>query len=242
MPCPGRVRNVSGLKIPSPIRNATKRAPEIDRADRWTEEPLGLVRLVVGTIALVWTVIAVALALSGADPRALELVAALWAIYGLTVGFLSGVLEPVIDGLFRVISSVGVVRVGGGYSAIEALAARGHLQAAADAYAERARDKSQRVDATLRRAALLSGPLQQPETAAIELDNLRQGAPLRPRDDFRVGLALVELYEKDLNNPGRAMTELRRLIDRFPTAQGARRLRVALASLKTQRFGDGPRV
>jgi hypothetical protein len=194
------------------------------------------VRLVIGTIALAWTVIAALLAISGADPRAFQLVVALWAIYGLTVGFLSGVLEPVIDGFFHLVSNVGVVRVGGGYSAIEALAARGHLQAAADAYAERARDKSQRIDATLRRAALLTGSLGQPQTAAIELDNLRTGTPLKPRDDFRVGLALVELYEDDLKDPGRAMAELRRLIDRYPTAQGARRLRVALARLKSKRF------
>jgi hypothetical protein len=196
---------------------------------------LGLVRLVVGTIALAWTVITALLAISGADPRAFELVVALWAIYGLTVGFLSGVLEPVIDGFFHLVSNVGVVRMGGGYSAIETLVARGHLQAAADAYAERARNKSQRVDATLRRAALLAGSLGQSETAAIELGNLRSG-PLKPRDDFRVGLALVEVYEDDLEDPGRAMAELRRLIDRYPTARGARRLRVSLANLKSKRF------
>jgi hypothetical protein len=225
------------LKISSPIRSAIDRADlRADRAGRWTEEPLGLVRLVVGTIALVWTLIAILLAVTGADPRVLQLVGALWAIYGLTVGFLSGVLEPVIDGFFHVVSNFGIVRVGGGYSSIETLVARGHVQAAAEAYAERARDKAQRVDATLRRAALLSGPLGQPETAAIELDNLRATGSLRPRDDFKVGLALVELYENDLNNPGRAMAELRRLIDRYPTAQGARRLRVALASLKSERF------
>jgi hypothetical protein len=231
------------LSLLSPFRSATKRVtPEVNRADRWTEEPLGLVRLVVGTIALVWTVIAVLLTLTGADPRALQLVGALWAIYGLTVGFLSGILEPVIDGFFHLVSNVGIVRVGGGYSGIETLAARGHLQAAADAYAERARNKPQRVEATLRRAALLAGSLGQPETAAIELDNLRAGGPLPPRDDFRVGLALVELYEQDLKDPGRAMAELRRLIDRYPTAQGARRLRVALAGLKAERFaGDKPR-
>jgi hypothetical protein len=226
------------LKLPTQIRTAIDRAtPAVDRAHRWTDEPLGLVRLVVGTIALVWTIIALLLAITGADPRALQLVGALWAIYGLTVGFLSGVLEPVIDGFFHVVSNFGIVRVGGGYSAIETLAARGHLQAAADAYAERARDKSQRVDATLRRAALLAGPLGHPETAAIELDNLRATARLPPRDDFRVGLALVELYEDDLKDPGRAMAELRRLIDRYPTARGARRLRVALANLKSDRFG-----
>ena len=231
------INNLQGLKLPSPIRSAINRGTSgVDRADRWTEEPLGLVRLVVGTIALVWTIIAIGLAITGADPRALQLVGALWAIYGLTVGFLSGVLEPVIDGFFHLVSNVGIVRVGGGYSAIETLTSRGHFQAAADAYAERARDKSQRVDAMLRRAALLAGPLGQPETAAIELDNLRASGPLRPRDDFRVGLALVELYEQDLKAPGRAMTELRRLIDRYPTAQGARRLGVALASLKSERF------
>jgi hypothetical protein len=237
LPDTAPIPNLPDLKILSPIRSAINQAdPRADRAGRWTEEPLGLVRLVVGTIALVWTVIAVLLAVTGADPRVLQLVGALWAIYGLTVGFLSGVLEPVIDGFFHVVSNFGIVRVGGGYSAIETLAARGHLQAAADAYAERARDKAHRVDATLRRAALLSGSLGQPETAAIELENLRAGGPLRPRDDFRVGLALVELYEQDLDDPGRAMGELRRLIDRYPTSQGARRLRVALANLKSERF------
>jgi hypothetical protein len=225
------------LKLPSPIRTVIDRAAlPLNRAYRWTEEPLVLVRLVVGTIALVWTLIAVLLALTGADPRVLQLVGALWAIYGLTVGFLSGILEPVIDGFFHLVSNFGIVRVGGGYSSIETLVARGHVQAAAEAYAERARDKAQRVDATLRRAALLAGSLGQPETAAIELDNLRAAQPLRARDDFRVGLALVELYEQDLRDPGRAMAELRRLIDRYPTAQGARRLRVALASLKSERF------
>jgi hypothetical protein len=63
---------------------------------------------------------------------------------------------------------------------------------------------------------------------------------LSRRDDFRVGLALVELYEHHLADPGRAMAELRRLIDRYPTAQGARRLRNALADLKAQRYASEP--
>lgn len=214
----------------SPLRSA------FDFAYRSTEEPLGLVRLVVGTIALVGTILAVVLALTGAEPRALELVGALWAIYGLVVGFLSGVLEPVIDGFFQLLANVGLIRTGGGYSAMETLVARGHVQAAADAYAERARNRPERVEATLRRAALLAGALGQPETAAVELDSLR-AASLSSGDDFRVGLALVDLYEHQLNEPGRAMTELRRLIDRHPTARGARRLRAALNELKAQRYG-----
>lgn len=201
---------------------------------RWTEEPFSLVRVIVGIIALLGTILAVVLAIVTRDLRMLELVGALWAIYGLTVGFLSGLLEPAIDGFFQFLANVGLVRVGGGYSSIETLVVRGHYQAAADEYAERARNHPDRVEATLRRAALLAGPLGQPETAAVELDSLR-AAPLSRRDDFRVGLALVDLHEDQLHDPGRAMAELRRLIDRYPAA--AHRLRAALRELKAQRYG-----
>jgi hypothetical protein len=211
----------------------------LDSAYRPTEEPLGLVRLVVGSIALIGTVLALIVALVQREPRALELVGALWAVYGLVVGFVFGILEPVIDGFFQLMANVGLIRPGVGYSEIESLAARGHSEAAAEAYAERARNHSERAEATLRRAALLAGPLGEPETAAVELDSLR-AAPLSKRDDFRVGLALVELYEHHLGDPGRAMTELRRLIDLYPTAQGARRLRAALGELKVERYGGRP--
>lgn len=170
------------------------------------------------------------------EPRALQLVGALWAVYGLVVGFTSGVLEPVIDGLFNVLTNIGLVRAGGGYSAIEAMVARGNLAAAAEAYAERARNPRERVDATLRRAKLLAESLASAETAALELDNLRTTGRLSSRDDFKIGLALVELYEQHLGDPGRAMAELRRLIDRHPSARDARRLRTALTELKSQRF------
>ncbi|HEU5305297.1 MAG TPA: hypothetical protein VFU40_11680 [Gemmatimonadales bacterium] len=207
----------------------------LQRAARFAEEPLGLVRLVVGVMALMGTFIAVILGVT-TEPRALQLVGALWAVYGLVVGFTSGVLEPVIDGLFNVLTNIGLTRAGGGYSAIEALVARGNLAAAAEAYAERARDPRERVDATLRRAKLLAESLASAETAALELDNLRTTGPLSSRDDFKVGLALVELYEHHLGDPGRAMAELRRLIDRHPSARDARRLRTALTELKSQRF------
>jgi hypothetical protein len=192
------------------------------------------VRVVIGAFALIGTLIAVIVGIT-AEPRMLQLVGALWAVYGLVVGFTSGVLEPVIDGLFNVLSSVGLMRSGGGYSAIETLVARGHLTAAADAYAERARNPGERVNATLRRAELLAKSLASAETAVVELDGLRSH-PLSSRDDFRVGLALVELYENHLDDPGRAMAELRRLIDRHPSIRDARRLRTALAELKSERF------
>jgi hypothetical protein len=203
---------------------------------RWSDEPFGMVRLVVGAIVLLGTLLAVTLAVATHDLRMLELVGALWAIYGLMVGFLSGVLEPVIDGFAQLMANVGLVRAGAGYSSIETLAVRGHYQTAADEYGDRARNPGERVEATLRRAELLAGPLAEPETAAVELDSLR-AHPLSAGDDFRIGLALVDLYEHQLNDSSRAMSELRRLIDRYPRARDIRRLRAALGQLKCERFG-----
>jgi hypothetical protein len=53
-----------------------------------------------------------------------------------------------------------------------------------------------------------------------------------------VGLALANLHEHHVDNPGRAMIELRRLIHRHPKDRAVRRLRLALAELKEERFGS----
>ena len=197
------------------------------------EEPLRLIRLTAGALLLFGTIVAVVLAVSGMTPRALELVAVFWALYGFVAGLTSGVLEPVIDGIAHALQNFGLMRAGGGYSAIETLVARGRIAEAAEAYRERARLPRDRVPATLRRARLLAGPLGHPETALAELENLRDGA-LSARDDLRIGLALVDLYDRRLDEPGRAMAELRRLIDRHPEDRGIRRLREYLAALKSE--------
>jgi hypothetical protein len=197
------------------------------------DEPLHLLRVTAGVLLLLGTVVAVALAVSGVAPRALQLVGLFWAIYGFIAGVTSGVLEPVIEGVAHVLSDIGLVRSGGGYSAIEALAVRGDFAPAAEALRERARRPGDRVEATVRRAALLAGPLQQPEIALAELEALRAGT-LSPADDVRVGVALVDLHERRLGDPGRAMAELRRLIDLHPDHASVRRLRRALAELKDE--------
>ncbi len=205
----------------------------LDRANGPDDEPLRLLRITAGVLLLFGTAVAVALALSGIAPRALQLVGLFWAIYGFIVGLTSGILEPAIEGFFRVLADWGLVRAGGGYSAIETMVVRGELAAAAEAYRERARNPADRVEATVRRAALLGGPLGQPETALVELEGLRR-ASRPPADDLRVGVALVDLYDRRLGEPGRAMGELRRLIDRHPGERWVRRLRHALAQLKAE--------
>ena len=214
---------------------ATRWRDALDWINGSSEEPLRLVRLMAGGLLLFGTVVAVALVLSGIAPRAILLVGAFWAIYGLISGFTSGVLEPLIEGLAEALQSVGLIRAGGGYSAIETLMARGHLAEAAEAYRERAQRPADRVEATVRRAALLAGPLGQPETALVELQALREHR-LTGDADLRVGVALVDIYERRLADPGRAMVELRRLIDLYPDRRATLRLRRELAILKDERW------
>jgi hypothetical protein len=221
------------LRLPSLLQHA------LDRANGPADEPLRLLRITAGVLLLFGTVVAVALALSGIAPRALQVAAIFWAIYGFVVGLTSGVLEPAIDGLVHVLTNWGLVRSGGGYSGIEALVVRGDLAAAAEAYRERAQRPADRVEATVRRAALLGGPLHQPETALVELEGLRRST-LTPAEDLRVGVALVDLYERRLADPGRAMGELRRLIDGHPGHHAVRRLRRMLAELKEEHVPTEP--
>jgi hypothetical protein len=209
---------------------ATRRRVALNWINGSGEEPLRLVRLVAGGLLLFGTVVAVALALSGIAPRAIVLVGAFWAIYGLISGF-TGVLEPAIESLAAALQSVGLTRAGGGYSAIETQVARGHLADAAEAYRQRAQQPSDRVEATVRRAALLAGPLGEPETALVELQALREHR-LSADADLRIGVALVDIYERRLGDPGRAMVELRRLIDLHPDRRATVRLRRELATLK----------
>ena len=210
-----------------------------DRASLSVENPLSLGRLFIAAVLLFATVVALVLWATGMVPRALQLVGIFWALYGFIMGLLGGVLERIVDGLSRALMDIGLRRAGGGYSDIETLAARGHYEAAAEAYRERAQVPANRTEATLRRAALLAGALRQPETAVAELENLRDGRPApSAEDDMRIGLALVELHEERLGDPGRAMAELRRLIDRYPSSRHLRRLRAELVALRQQRFGD----
>jgi hypothetical protein len=201
----------------------------------------------VGLLLLAGTAIALLLVATGLAPRAILLVGSFWALYGLLVGLLGGVLEPVLEGSVRLFSSVGLQRAGGGFSGEEALVAQCRYADAAEAYQRRTRDQGATAEATLRRASLLAGPLALPLLAASELTEVRNaGTPLTPEDDVLVGLALVDLYDHHLKNPGRAMAELRRLLDLHPESRHTRQMRGVLQDLKVAHFGseftalDGP--
>ncbi len=145
----------------------------LERRAQVGPEPLRALRLVAGAFLLAGTAVAVVVAVVAGDRRGLLLAGTFWAIYGLLSALFGGLLEPLTDFTARALMDVGLVRAGGGYSSIETLVARGHHEAAAEAYRERAGDPRHRVEATLRRAALLAGPLGVPGAAAAELESLR---------------------------------------------------------------------
>ncbi len=118
-----------------------------------------------------------------------------------------------------------------GYSHIEALTAQGRYREAAAAYrreiASDSKDVEARIqlDASLQLAQLLLKHLDDPAGAATCYREVRDLVPDEART-IGYSLRLVDLYRTRLAAPGRALVELRRLIDRFPESPqvvGARR-------------------
>ncbi len=213
-------------------------AQRLSRKSQFGDDPFRFLRGLVGALLLSATVVAGLLAVTGIAPRALLLVGALWALYGLIAGVLGGILEPLLEAASRALPGAGLKRLHG-FSAQESQEVRGNYSAAAEGYLERAKAPGDRVAAMMRRAALLAGPLDSPALAVSELLALRQGSTrLSAEDDVSLGLALVDIYDYRLNDPGKAMAELRRLIDRHPDSRHLRRMRQALRRLKETHFGD----
>jgi hypothetical protein len=203
-------------------------------------DPIDLLRRVSGALLLVATAAALALAATGREPRALLLAGMLWSLYGLSRAVLNGFLSPAMDWLGEALTGTASLWRVRGHSEIEALAAEGRHQDAAERWYREAVDGDAPAAAMLRRSELLAGPLADPGTAAAELTHYRDlpRRPLTAAEDVAIGLALVELYERRLGDPARAMFELRRLLDRHPESRHVRRIRNTLGDLKERRFGD----
>jgi len=203
-------------------------------------DPIVILRRVSGGLLLVATAFALALAATGKEPRALLLAGMLWSLYGLSRAVTSGFLSPAMDWFGGLLGNGGTMLRARGHSEIEALAAQGRFQDAAERWYREAVEGEAPAAAMLRRAELLAGPLADPGTAAAELTQYRDlpRRPLSSTEDVAIGLALVELYERRLDDPARAMFELRRLLDLHPASRHVHRIRNTLMDLKERRSGD----
>ncbi len=159
----------------------------------------------------------------------------LWVLLGLLT-FVVRTVTIFPDSAAHFLQNIGLVPATSGLSAIEAMAARGHHAEAAEAYLARSRDPRVATEAMIRRAGLLAEALGVPESAARELTLFRDGQTLTPGEDIWIGRTLVDLYDGPLATPGRAMVELRRLLDRYPRSAEAPRLRRMLDALREERF------
>ncbi|HET7601470.1 MAG TPA: hypothetical protein VFK36_00545 [Gemmatimonadales bacterium] len=205
------------------------------RYQRGRENPLQMLRFAISMVLGGFSVIALVLALPTHSWRLVMLAGLLWLFYGIG-SWLVSLMDRGLDALPNVLSGAGVERQGAGYSDIEALLVREQYEAGADALLERARDPAQRVEATVRRAQLLAGPMRQPEAAAMALRDLMAGG-LTPAEELRVGLALVDVQEHGLHDLGAAINGLSRLLRRMEDPRRAASLKTRLARLKEEHFG-----
>ena len=120
------------------------------------------------------------------------------------------------------------------FSQQDALVMRGRVAEALEAYEREITSPSLGVDATEARvrAADLYATAGNPQRAAALLREVQQLPNVKPGTDIYASSRLVDLLLGPLRDRGRALAELRRLIDRYPNATAAAHARTALAKLK----------
>jgi len=116
------------------------------------------------------------------------------------------------------------------YSAIEALVVRGEYGRAADAYEREIDADPADVEARIRLAELLLKHLDDAEGAATRYREARDRTSDERRRQF-IAFRLVDIYRDHLHAPGRAIVELRRFLDSFPSAPQATGARAELTRL-----------
>jgi hypothetical protein len=128
------------------------------------------------------------------------------------------------------------------FSYQESLAARGDVAGALASYEAVIAAVPTAVAPRLRAADLYAGRGNDPHRAAVLYREIRDNAGVSPRDGLYASSRLVDLYDGPLSEPGRALVELRRIIERFPSSAVAKGARDALPRLKARlaaEQGDG---
>lgn len=126
------------------------------------------------------------------------------------------------------------------FSYQQALAARGDVAAAIASYEDLLRVASPKDIPVRLRAADLYVDFKTDARRAAELYREVQRVPTVPPTDYVYATnRLISLYLGVLADRGKAMGELRRLIDLYPDSQVASHARTALANLKREIHGEG---
>jgi hypothetical protein len=120
------------------------------------------------------------------------------------------------------------------YSYQQALVMQGKLDEALESFEAVIAEQPDLVSPRVKAAELYAREKREPRRAA-ELFREAQGIPAITAGEYvYVTNRLVDLFTGPLNQPGKALVELRKLIERYPGTAAALQARSALAELKIQ--------
>jgi tetratricopeptide (TPR) repeat protein len=120
------------------------------------------------------------------------------------------------------------------YSREQALVMRGDVDEALRSFEAILLEKPDAIAPRIKAAELYVKEKGSHRRAAELFREVQRVASITPGEDVYATNRLVDLYAGPLADPGRALVELRRLIERYPDSAAAKHARIALAALKTR--------
>ncbi len=126
------------------------------------------------------------------------------------------------------------------YSYQESLAARGDVAGALASYEAVISERPGLVSPRLKAAELHARQGKNARRAAELLREVRDLPTATAREALYASSRLVDLYGGALDDPGRALVELRRIVELYPNTDVAAGARVAIARIKAERALDSP--
>ena len=124
------------------------------------------------------------------------------------------------------------------YSLQDAMAIRGDVAGAIASYEEIIAEDPTDVEARIRAAELHAGKGGNPKRAAECLLEARRVPGITPARDLYISNRLVDLFRGPLKEEGRALVELRRLVQLHPNSRDAQFARDAIAKMKVESIKD----
>lgn len=120
------------------------------------------------------------------------------------------------------------------YSYQQALVMQGRLDEALESFEAVIAEKPESVDARVKAAELYARSKSNHVRASELFREIQRIPTVSPGEDIYATNRLVDLLTGPLQEPGRALVELRRLIERYPSSPAAEHARGALAALKAR--------
>lgn len=120
------------------------------------------------------------------------------------------------------------------YSQQQALVMQGKVDEALESFESVINETPETIDARIRAAELYAREKGNHRRAMELLREAQRIPAIAVGQDVYVSHRLVDLYTGPLNEPSRALVELRRLIERYPQSAAAEQARTALAELKAR--------